>query len=120
MVTTTSMALDNVNWDISLDGDGNFALVTDAEAVAQNVATLLRTFQGECYYDTDRGIPYFTQILGRDYAPSVIMGLYNKAAKTVPYVTTARTTITGISNRLVTGKVEVTNSIDSTTSTVTL
>lgn len=65
------IALDPVTNDIYLDASGNLAMVTDAEAVGQHARQRLQTFQGEWFLDTACGVPWLSQILGRNYDPAL-------------------------------------------------
>lgn len=49
--------------DIKIDA-GEASLIDDAEQVAQNVETRLRTLRGEWFLDRALGVPYFSGILG--------------------------------------------------------
>jgi hypothetical protein len=46
-----TLKLDTSTWDLMLDGQGNIAIATDSEAVAQDVASACLVFYGECYFD---------------------------------------------------------------------
>jgi hypothetical protein len=58
----TSLLLDS-NWDLTLDAFGNLAITAGNYAVAQDAACACRTWRGELWYDTTRGVPY-QQIMG--------------------------------------------------------
>ncbi len=58
-----TLLLDQVTWDLAVDTSGNIAVAADPYSQAQDAASSIKTFAGEVYYDTTRGIPYFTQIL---------------------------------------------------------
>ena len=67
-------------------------------------------FFGEDYYNTQRGIPYFEQILGHSPPYALIKTLWNEEAKAyVPNVVTAQTFIRSVVLRELTGQVQVTN-----------
>ena len=53
-----TLLLDLTNWDLVLDVNGNIAIARPPYALAQDAASAVKTFQGECYYDTTLGIPY--------------------------------------------------------------
>ena len=99
------------SWDLMLDSSGNIFMISDGNAIAQDVASAISTFQGELYYDTTQGMPYFGQILGQAYNRVLLQSLLEKTAMTVPGVVQAQATITGFTNRQITGTVKV---IDST------
>lgn len=114
-----TLLLDLTEWDLLLDAAGNIAAASDPYAQAQDVASALRTFLGEVWYDTTVGIPYFQQILGRSPPITVFQELMIAAAKTVPGVVSAECTITGFTDRRVQGQVTFTTS-DGQTGTVTI
>jgi hypothetical protein len=103
-----TLQLDTSTWDLMLDSSRNIAVQTGSAAVAQDVASIVQTFQGEVWFDTAQGIPYFTQILGQPVNGPLFEALYNQAALTVPGVVSAFTSFTGVSSaRKLTGTVEV-------------
>jgi hypothetical protein len=83
-------------------------------AIAQDVASAIRLFTGEAYYDTTRGVPHFQTILGRQPPLSVLKATLVKAAKTVPQVANAAVFISAVSDRTVSGQVQVTTSAGAT------
>lgn len=108
------MLLDRSTWDICKDAKGNIAVADDPYAVAQDAASALRLFKGECWYDTTRGVPYFEQTLGRSPPLGVLKASFVKAALSVPEVTAARAFILGVDNRTVTGQVQLTTKTGAT------
>ena len=48
----------NANGDMYLDGSGNIAMVSGADAVGQNCVTAMRAVKGEMEYDLTGGMPY--------------------------------------------------------------
>ncbi len=107
---TTTFYLDPDTWDLAVDATGSIALASGAYRLAQDAASAIKTFQGEVWYDTTRGVPYLTKILG--YAPStaLLKSLFEAAAMTVPGMTAAKVYITSLGDRTVTGQVHVTDS----------
>lgn len=65
------LAIDQGTNDLILASDGNLATVNDAEAVGQHVRQRLQTFLGEWFLDTAAGVPWLTDILGRNYDPAL-------------------------------------------------
>lgn len=102
-----TLLLDLDLWDLCLDASGNIAMATEPYAVAQDVASALKLFAGELYYDTSKGVPYFDQILGEYPPSSLIKTAYTDAALTVPEVVQAQVIDLQIVNRELTGTVEV-------------
>jgi hypothetical protein len=110
-----TLLLDQTAWDLVLDANGNIAVASPPYAIAQDVASAVRTFLGEVWYDTTQGIPYFTQVLGQLPPASLLMELINNAALTVPGVVTVQTSITSFDERSVTGQIEFTDVNNQTT-----
>lgn len=106
-----TMLLDTDAWDLTLDASGNWAVAAAPYAVAQDAASEIRTFLGEVYYDTTRGLPYFQELLGKAPPPTELMrARFTAAALTVPGTVRARTFFTALSARQLSGQVQVTDS----------
>lgn len=102
-----TLLLDVSLWDLCLDASGNIAVATEPYSVAQDAASAIKLFLGELYYDNTKGIPYFEQILG-EYPPSSLVEAHVvSAALTVPDVVQARCVGLQLSNRGLSGTVEV-------------
>ena len=82
-------------WDLQLDGNGNLAVATGAYALAQDVASAVRTFQGEMWYDVGFGVPYFQQILGKLPSLAFVKQKLIAVAVTVPGVASVACFLTG-------------------------
>ena len=82
-------------------------MATNPYAIAQDVASAIRLFLGELYYNTNKGLPYFEQILSQSNPESVMKTQAELAALTVPEVVQARCTALYINNRVMTGTIEV-------------
>src|SRR6266571_3582642 len=102
-----TLLLDTVQWDLLLDANGNIAVATEPYSLAQDAASAIRTFLGECFFDVTIGVNY-SLILGVTPALALIKQLLVAAALTVPDVGSAQVFITGITNRTLTGQVQVT------------
>lgn len=100
-----TLLLDNTGWDLLLDAAGNIAVAADPYSLAQDVASALRLFLGELWYNISKGIPYFTEILGHTPPVTFFQELMVQAAMTVPGVVSATCTIEAFENRKVTGQV---------------
>ncbi|MFC2544876.1 MAG: hypothetical protein ACFNUN_08465 [Aggregatibacter sp.] len=96
-------------WDLALDNDGNIALAKDPYAKAQDVASAVRLFKGELYYDTGKGIPYFDETLGKKQSFALYQFRLEKAALTVPGVITAKANVNGGENRNLVGSITFTD-----------
>lgn len=117
MNTTLLLALDT--WDLVIDASRNIAVASPPYALAQDVASAIRTFLAEVYYDDTLGVPYFGQILGHTPPVTLFQEYMVRAALTVPGVVTAVCTIQSFENRTVEGQVVFTDSSGAST-TVTI
>lgn len=104
---TGTLLLDRTAWDLVEDAQGNIAMASDPYAIAQDVASAIRLFKNELWYDTAKGIPYFNQILGQWPPLALVRAYVEKAALTVPEVVQARCVNLSLSDRTLTGTVEV-------------
>lgn len=106
-----TLLLDRSTWDLVLDVSGNIAVASDPYSLAQDAASAIKLFQGELWYDTSQGIPYFQQILGQAPHFSYMKAQFIKAALTVPGVVAAQVFISGFQDRIISGQVQVTNQV---------
>jgi hypothetical protein len=111
--------LDNTAWDLVLDAAGDLAIATEPYQFAQDVASAIRLFLGELWYDTTKGVPYMTDILGHNPPITYFQALMEQAAFTVPGVDTAVCTISELQDRTITGEVRFTT-LTGQTGTVTI
>lgn len=102
-----TLSLDSDTWDLTLNSAGNVAIKTGADAEAQDAASAIRTFEGEVYYDTTLGIPYWTRILGSLPPLSYLKSQFEQAALSVPGIVSAKCFISSFTNREVTGQVQI-------------
>ena len=79
------------------------------------MASAIRTFLGECYYDTTIGVPYFNQILGQSPPLAYVKAQICAAALTVPGCSNPVCYISSFTDRNMIGQVQFT---DSNTGTV--
>ncbi len=100
-------------WDLQLDAAGNLAVATGHYAVAQDVASAVRTFLGELWYATDQGIPFLEQILGQRPPLQFLKAQFVAAGMTVPGVAGITCFLTGPGpNREVGGQLQIINDVD--------
>lgn len=116
-VIYNTLLLDQTAWDLVLDANGDIALATPPYALAQDVASAVRTFLGELWYDTTQGLPYWTQILGKLPSSSLLIELINQVVLTVTGVVSSQTIITAFSpvTREVSGQIQFVDVNDQTT-----
>lgn len=72
------LAIDQVTNDLGLDDAGNLSMATNAEAVGQHVRQRLGTFKGEWFLDTEAGVPWLDEILGRQVDLSLAEAVMKK------------------------------------------
>ena len=94
-------------WGMTVDASGNIAMATAEYAIAQDVASACLLFSGELYYDTSKGVPYQTAILGKRPSRALVSSYLENAALTVPQVVAAQVVGLNLSNRSLTGSIEV-------------
>lgn len=82
-----SIPLDLASWDIVLDEYGDLSLGSEDASIAQDVASAIRTFQGECRYNQQLGMPYFQSILWQYPPGSLVVASIQKQAFTIDLVT---------------------------------
>lgn len=114
-----TLALDNENWDLTIDANGNIAMATGAQALAQDAAAACMLYLGELWYDTTQGVPYFTQLWGKLPPQSLIQAKFEQAALTVPGVESATVALTSFTDRNIAGTVTITSSSGGTTVSAT-
>lgn len=106
MTMYSTLLLDQTAWDLVIDSAGNIAMASPPYALAQDVASAVRLFLGELWYNTPAGIPYFQDVLGHLPPLALLTGYIEKAALTVPGVVSAQCTISKFSGRTITGQVK--------------
>lgn len=96
-------------WDLLLDSSRNIARASAPYALAQDVASAIKTFLGEVWFNVDLGVPYFSEVLGHTPPRIVFQEYMVAAALTVPGVVAATCTISAFVGRTVTGQVVFTD-----------
>ena len=102
-----TLLLDQTVWDLVLDVNGNIALAETPYAIAQDVASATRTFLGECWYDTEQGLPYWQDILGEFPPLNYVAQQITTSALTVPDVADAQVNFTSYQNRSLAGQIQI-------------
>lgn len=97
----------DADWDLRLDQSGNLTLTDEPISIAQDVASAIRTFLGECWYDTSLGLPYFQSILGKRPPSSLVKAKIVAAAMTIATVQSVSVTSLSLVDRAITGTVVV-------------
>ena len=112
-----TLLLDTKVWDLLIDAQGNIAAASDPYSQAQDAASAIKTFRGECYYNITIGVPYWANILGKAPPLSLVKAYVVAAALTVPGVTAAVCYISSFINRRIGGQVQITNTVGKTFTT---
>lgn len=94
-------------WDLFIDMSGNIAMAADPYSIAQDVASAIRTFTGDLWYDQTRGIPYMERIIG--HAPSLqyLRTQVESAALSVPGVVQAQCGFVALEDRVLRGQCKI-------------
>lgn len=115
-----TLYLDPTAWDFALDINGNIAVANGPYSAAQDAASACRLWQTEYIYDTTRGVPYDTSILGQLLPSNVLAAFYNKEAQTVPDVATTSTLLQyNATTRMLSGQINLTL-VDGTTNVINI
>lgn len=104
----TTLLLDRETWDLCLSTSGDIAVASEPYSQAQDVASECRLFEGEAWYDTRLGVPYFGQILGQNQPVQVLKARLATAAQRVPGVVSAKAVLGSIVGREVRGQIQFT------------
>jgi len=108
-IIQNTLLLDQTAWDLVLDVNGNIALAGAPYSIAQDVASAVRTFLGECWYNNDLGLPYWQQILGEFPPLQFVSQQIQEAAFTIPNVVSAEVDFTSFTNRVLEGQILITD-----------
>lgn len=79
------LALDPATGDLDLTGRRLRLTEPGAESVAQKLRVRLRLFKGEWHLDTSVGVPYYTDVLGRQ-SQTAVEALLRRVIVTCPGV----------------------------------
>ena len=105
----STILLNPDSWDLLADAAGNIALAGDPYSQAQDAASQIKLFQGEYWYNTSQGTPYFNTTLGKLPPIQLVKAQNISAALMVPGVVAAACFITALVDRNVQGQVQITN-----------
>lgn len=106
MTRYNTLLLDRAAWDLVIDSSGNIAMAQPEYSLAQDVASAVRLFLGELWYDTSKGIPHFEDLLGQLPPLSLLISHIEAAALTVPGVVSARCIIQTFDARNIAGQIQ--------------
>lgn len=94
-----SLLLDRSTWDFCLDAEGNIATCSEPYSVLQDVATALRTWAGECWYDTTLGLPFISDIFNGPDQIAMLKASSENTASSVAGVASAQCVVLGPNSR---------------------
>jgi hypothetical protein len=105
-----TLKLDSTTWDLSVDASNNIAVATGPAAIAQDVASSVRVFNGELWYQTNRGVLYLERILGQLPPIGFLIGQFRTAALLVPNVVSVVVALNPLGrDRKLTGSITITD-----------
>lgn len=104
-----TLLLDQTAWDLVLTAGGDIAVADEPYALAQDVAAAVRTWLGDCWYDTTIGLPYAESILGQDPPLQFVRAKVTDAALSVPNVIEVLDVQLSLSGRTLTGYIKFTD-----------
>ncbi len=99
-----TLPLDNETWDLVLDAQGNLSVAAPPYATAQDIASQLRAWLGECYYDKTQGLD-LKKILGSAQPLGAINAMVAATAMQVPGLASVTPNLSIQSNGELTGSV---------------
>lgn len=104
-----TLYLDPDSWDLAADATRCIAFATGPYCAAQTVANASRLWSEEAPFNTDRGVPYETDILGKNPPTSQLNEWYKREALTVPNIESATPVLQFDRNsRALTGQIQCT------------
>lgn len=103
-----TLLLDTVAWDLVLDVHNDIAVASEPYALSQDAASAIKVFKGEAYWDTELGIPYLADILGKNPPTALLKATFVEEAKTVPGVAAAQCFLAELTDRILSGQIQVT------------
>ena len=104
-----TLMIDPSTGGLTYTAAGDIAVASPPYALAQDAASECKVFLGECYYDTNRGIPYAQQVLGFIPPLSLLRSYLIQAALLVPGIVKANVFFSSFKNRKLSGQVQVTD-----------
>lgn len=110
----TTLLLDQSTWDLVVDATGNIALASSPYSLAQDVASACRLFLGELWYNTNKGVPYNEEILGKLPTEDALKQYLINAALSVENVTSADVVINSFDGRSLSGSIVFVDNLGNT------
>jgi hypothetical protein len=119
-MANNTLLLSQSAWDLVLDARGNIAMASEPYSLAQDAASAIKLFLGEYYWNTALGVPYLTKIFGKNPSLSSLKDILAAAAASASAdISSATVFISAITNRSVSGQVQVKSATTGQTSAAT-
>jgi len=106
----TTLALDS-NHDLLIKNN-SFQVISGEEEVRQKIITVLKTFRGECFLDTTKGIPYLTDVIGKQSNLNLIASLIKDEIIGLDIVESLDAFSLEVENRVLILKIKVNSNIN--------
>lgn len=103
---STTLLLDRSAWDLVMTTNGDIAIASEPYSQAQDVASECRLFEGESWYDTRIGVPYFDQVFSGAQPVQILKAKLVEAAARVPGVTAAQAVLGDLLGREIRGQIQ--------------
>ena len=103
-----TLLLDSLSWDLVVNAFGDIAVAQPPYALAQDATSAIKTFQGEEFFDVSQGIAYLSQVFGQPVPVQFLRQALVNAALSVPGVAAAQVFFSALTNRVLSGQVQVT------------
>ena len=89
--------------------NNDLAIADDPYSLSQDVASAVKCFKAECWYNTVLGVPYFEEIFGKQPNITLINRRVEDAAMSVTGVIAAKCVITKFTQRDLFGQIQFTD-----------
>lgn len=103
-----SLFIDETTWDICADENRNLAIVQGPKALIQRVACELKHFEGEGWYDSRQGLPYFISVLGVETTSPLVVSLIENHVTRINTIGSVIALLQITKDRRLTGDIRVT------------
>lgn len=103
----STLLLDRDTNDLCVDASGNMALATEPYSQLQDASSAGKVFEGEAWYDTTIGVPYFEQVFRGEQPVQVLKARLALAAQSVPGVAAASVVLTVLTDRTLRGQLQI-------------
>jgi len=108
-----TLLFDPDQWgELLVDINGDIAVTGEPYRTAQDVATSVRLFKNDVWYDTSDGIPYLGTVYALKPDIPVLKSNIERQALNVSKVKTANAVITGFKNRTFSSRVIINNNLE--------